>query len=110
MVLDATSPELSLFRGACGATNGPNDFVRVVDLLHLHVQSLTHRVQIVALNAGVSWSTAWLGLWCLPVQQYDGGAHCFDMITITINGKTAQAQITDEASLLLFQVGTTRSY
>ena len=32
------------------------------------------------------------------MQEYDGGAHCFEMITITVNGKTAQAQITDEAS------------
>ncbi|KAF9229317.1 hypothetical protein BS17DRAFT_805068 [Gyrodon lividus] len=48
-------------QGACGTTNGPNDF-------------------IVALNSA----------------EYDGGAHCFEMITITINGKTAQAQITDE--------------
>ncbi|KIK94829.1 hypothetical protein PAXRUDRAFT_781180 [Paxillus rubicundulus Ve08.2h10] len=56
------SPE-GLFRGACGVTNGPNDF-------------------IVALNSA----------------EYDGGAHCFEMITITINGKTTQAQITDEAS------------
>ncbi|KAI9572946.1 RlpA-like double-psi beta-barrel-protein domain-containing protein-containing protein [Boletus coccyginus] len=48
-------------QGACGATNGPGDF-------------------IVALNSA----------------EYDGGAHCFQMITITINGKTAQAQITDE--------------
>ncbi|KAN0100642.1 RlpA-like double-psi beta-barrel-containing domain containing protein [Tylopilus felleus] len=47
--------------GACGITNGPNDF-------------------IVALNSA----------------EYDGGAHCFEMITITVNGKTAQAQITDE--------------
>ncbi|KAH7883618.1 RlpA-like double-psi beta-barrel-protein domain-containing protein-containing protein, partial [Phlebopus sp. FC_14] len=47
--------------GACGITNGPNDF-------------------IVALNSA----------------QYDDGAHCFASITITVNGKTAQAQITDE--------------
>ncbi|KAH0838319.1 hypothetical protein J3R83DRAFT_6597 [Lanmaoa asiatica] len=46
-------------QGACGITNGPNDFVRVVG-------------------------------------EFDGGAHCFEMITITINGKTAQAQITDQ--------------
>ncbi|KAG8219831.1 RlpA-like double-psi beta-barrel-protein domain-containing protein-containing protein [Butyriboletus roseoflavus] len=48
-------------QGACGATNGPNDF-------------------IVALNSA----------------EYNGGTHCFEMITITIGGKTAQAQITDE--------------
>jgi len=48
-------------RGACGATNGPNDF-------------------IVALNSA----------------EYNGGAHCFQMITIIVNGKTAVAQITDE--------------
>ncbi|OAX42351.1 hypothetical protein K503DRAFT_710673 [Rhizopogon vinicolor AM-OR11-026] len=28
--------------------------------------------------------------------DYDGGAHCFQMITITVNGKSTQAQITDE--------------
>jgi len=28
--------------------------------------------------------------------DYDGGAHCFKTITITINGKSTQAQITDE--------------
>lgn len=47
--------------GACGAFNGPNDF-------------------IVALNS------------C----EFDGGSHCFQMITITVNGKSTQAQITDQ--------------
>ncbi|KIO13402.1 hypothetical protein M404DRAFT_60363, partial [Pisolithus tinctorius Marx 270] len=28
--------------------------------------------------------------------QYGGGQYCFQMITITVNGKTAQAQIMDE--------------
>ncbi|KAJ8596908.1 hypothetical protein M405DRAFT_34414 [Rhizopogon salebrosus TDB-379] len=28
--------------------------------------------------------------------DYDGGAHCFQTITITVNGKSTQAQITDE--------------
>jgi len=32
----------------------------------------------------------------LNSAEYDGGAHCFEMITITINGQTTQAQITDE--------------
>ncbi|KAF8445961.1 RlpA-like double-psi beta-barrel-protein domain-containing protein-containing protein [Boletus edulis BED1] len=32
----------------------------------------------------------------LNSAEYGSGAHCFEMITITINGKTAQAQITDE--------------
>ncbi|KAF8560376.1 hypothetical protein OG21DRAFT_61137 [Imleria badia] len=49
-------------------------------LLHLHILLLISSVQIVALNSA----------------EYDGGAHCFEMITITINGQTTQAQITDE--------------
>ncbi|KIP09285.1 hypothetical protein PHLGIDRAFT_18677 [Phlebiopsis gigantea 11061_1 CR5-6] len=32
----------------------------------------------------------------LNSAQYDGGSHCFATITITANGKTTQAQITDE--------------
>ncbi|EIN03661.1 hypothetical protein PUNSTDRAFT_109272 [Punctularia strigosozonata HHB-11173 SS5] len=32
----------------------------------------------------------------LNSQQYGSGGNCFDMITITANGKTTQAQITDE--------------
>ncbi|KAF9533466.1 RlpA-like double-psi beta-barrel-protein domain-containing protein-containing protein [Crepidotus variabilis] len=28
--------------------------------------------------------------------QFAGGAHCFETITITVNGKTAQATVTDE--------------
>ncbi|KII89027.1 hypothetical protein PLICRDRAFT_593861 [Plicaturopsis crispa FD-325 SS-3] len=32
----------------------------------------------------------------LNSAQYAGGSHCFEMITITANGKTAQAQIVDE--------------
>ncbi|ETW85481.1 Non-catalytic module family EXPN protein [Heterobasidion irregulare TC 32-1] len=32
----------------------------------------------------------------LNSAQYAGGGHCFDMITITANGKTTQAQIVDE--------------
>lgn len=47
--------------GACGAFNGPNDF-------------------IVALNS------------C----EFNGGSHCFQTITITVNGVSTQAQITDE--------------
>jgi hypothetical protein len=31
-----------------------------------------------------------------PMKDYDGGAHCFQTITITVNGKSTQAQITDE--------------
>ncbi|KAI6036545.1 RlpA-like double-psi beta-barrel-protein domain-containing protein-containing protein, partial [Pisolithus microcarpus] len=32
----------------------------------------------------------------LNSDQYGGGQYCFQMITITVNGKTAQAQIMDE--------------
>jgi len=32
----------------------------------------------------------------LNVAQFDGGSHCFQTITITVNGKSAQAQITDK--------------
>lgn len=32
----------------------------------------------------------------LNSAQYDGGSHCFETITITANGKTAQATIMDE--------------
>lgn len=32
----------------------------------------------------------------INAAQYDGGAHCYEHITITVNGKTTQAQITDE--------------
>jgi hypothetical protein len=32
----------------------------------------------------------------LNSAQYAGGEHCFKMITITVNGKSTQAQITDE--------------
>jgi len=32
----------------------------------------------------------------LNAAQFDGGAHCFQTITITVNGKSTQAQITDE--------------
>jgi len=32
----------------------------------------------------------------LNAAQFDGGAHCFETITITVNGKSTQAQITDE--------------
>ena len=106
-LLSATWPELSFCSGACGTTSGPSDFVRVV-LLCLFALSLTYRIQIVALNSAVSWPATWLGLWSLPVQEYEGGAHCFEMITITVNGKTAQAQIIDEASLLLCQAKLTQ--
>lgn len=33
-------------------------------------------------------------------QQYAGGAHCFEMITIQYQGKTCQAQIVDEVCLV----------
>ncbi|THV04920.1 hypothetical protein K435DRAFT_961640 [Dendrothele bispora CBS 962.96] len=46
--------------GACGGTNGPDDF-------------------IVALNT----------------PQWDGGSHCYETITVTYQGKSAQAQIVD---------------
>jgi hypothetical protein len=41
-------------------------------------------------------------------QQFDESSgypakNCFKMITIEVNGKTAQAQITDEVSLLTFK-------
>lgn len=29
-------------------------------------------------------------------KEFDGGSHCFQMITITVNGKSTQAQITDQ--------------
>ncbi|KJA27177.1 hypothetical protein HYPSUDRAFT_106555, partial [Hypholoma sublateritium FD-334 SS-4] len=32
----------------------------------------------------------------LNSAQYDGGAHCFETITITVNGETQSAQIVDE--------------
>ncbi|KAF9547117.1 hypothetical protein CPC08DRAFT_648849 [Agrocybe pediades] len=32
----------------------------------------------------------------LNSAQYDGGAHCFQEITITVGGKTLAAQIVDE--------------
>lgn len=32
----------------------------------------------------------------LNAAQFDGGAHCFQTITITVNGKSTQAQITDK--------------
>ncbi|KAH7931003.1 hypothetical protein BV22DRAFT_1190764 [Leucogyrophana mollusca] len=32
----------------------------------------------------------------LDSSQFDGGSHCFEMITVTVNGKSTQAQITDE--------------
>ncbi|EGO00715.1 hypothetical protein SERLA73DRAFT_133722, partial [Serpula lacrymans var. lacrymans S7.3] len=35
----------------------------------------------------------------LNSAQFDGGAHCFAMITITVGDKTTQAQITDEVSI-----------
>ncbi|KAG2366562.1 RlpA-like double-psi beta-barrel-protein domain-containing protein-containing protein, partial [Suillus spraguei] len=32
----------------------------------------------------------------LSTCDYDGGSHCFQMITITVNGVSTQAQVTDE--------------
>lgn len=32
----------------------------------------------------------------LNVEQWEGGKHCFEMITISFEGKTTQAQITDQ--------------
>lgn len=32
------------------------------------------------------------------LQQYAGGSHCFEMITISYGGKTTQAQVVDEVS------------
>jgi len=34
----------------------------------------------------------------LNAPQFDGGAHCFQTITITVNGKSTQAQITDRCA------------
>ncbi|KAF9241353.1 hypothetical protein BU15DRAFT_73480 [Melanogaster broomeanus] len=42
-----------------------------------------------------SWSAS-CQIVALNSAEYSGGAHCFEMITITINGKSTQAQITDE--------------
>lgn len=44
--------------------NGPNDFVRVVDVLRFHVRRLISSVQIVALNSAVSLDDSRLGLCC----------------------------------------------
>ncbi|KAL4251614.1 hypothetical protein ABKN59_003820 [Abortiporus biennis] len=38
----------------------------------------------------------------LNVPQYAGGAHCGETITITINGKTVQAQVADECMKCAF--------
>lgn len=38
------------------------------------------------------------------VQSWAGGSHCFETVTITINGKTARAQIVDRVGLLLGSV------
>ncbi|KAG2149972.1 hypothetical protein BD769DRAFT_1409574 [Suillus cothurnatus] len=32
----------------------------------------------------------------LSTCDYDGGSHCFQMMTITVNGRSTQAQVTDE--------------
>jgi len=34
----------------------------------------------------------------LNAPQYDGGSYCYQFVTITVNGKTAQAQITDRCA------------
>jgi len=34
----------------------------------------------------------------LNAPQFDGGSHCFQTITITVNGKSIQAQITDRCA------------
>jgi hypothetical protein len=37
------------------------------------------------------------------LQQWDGGKHCFEFVTITVGGKTVRAQIVDEVGILVFQ-------
>ena len=32
-------------------------------------------------------------------EDWDNGAHCYKMITITVNGKSTQAQIVDEVRI-----------
>ena len=53
--------------------------------------------QIVALNAAVSFLATNTDYALLIFdQQFDGGAHCYQQITITYGGKTTTATITDE--------------
>ena len=32
-------------------------------------------------------------------EDWDNGAHCYKMITITVNGRSTQAQIVDEVGI-----------
>jgi len=60
-------------------------------------------------NAVFSWYVAGLGacgttnsasdyIVALNTDQWDGGSHCYEMVTLTYQGKSVQAQITDECA------------
>jgi len=49
----------------------------------------------VGMGACGKWNTADDFIVALNTPSWDGGSHCFQTITITINGQTTQAQIVD---------------
>lgn len=87
--------------GACGKTNSPSDFVRPCFMLFSRcIRPFTVHVDS-CIKFGSKYttlSTYIVTLIWVRRQQYGSGSFCFDMITITCRGKTAQAQITDEVS------------
>ncbi|PPQ65859.1 hypothetical protein CVT26_000793 [Gymnopilus dilepis] len=66
--------------GACGKTNAPGDFVSSLCISSILLVVLPDPTQVVALNSA----------------QFAGGSHCFETITISVNGKSTSAQIVDE--------------
>lgn len=89
--------------GACGAYNKDSDFVRffLTQSVAFHTLNLlTSQDRCFEYRGKCSHSVGGHRL-MQPSQQWDGGSHCFEDITINYNGKATRATIADLVCLFL---------
>ncbi|EMD38574.1 expansin-like protein [Gelatoporia subvermispora B] len=67
-------------QNACGSVDSSSDWVSSIQHDLQRPRNLTICGQVVAMNS----------------EQFDGGSHCYQTITLSYGGKTTQVKVTDE--------------